>query len=72
MKNNKIVVALFIGAISPKQMPNINMIGAGIAHNDLVQVVNDTEQAKGYFGYALHESNEGKNLQSAFQIWSET
>ena len=72
MKNNKLVVALFVGAISAKQMPYINMIGAGIAHNDLVQVVNDTKQAEGYLGYALHDSNEGKNLQSAFQIWAET
>jgi hypothetical protein len=30
MKNNKLVVALFVGAISTKQLPNINMIGAGM------------------------------------------
>ena len=48
------------------------MIGAGISNNDLVQVVNDTEKAKIHLGYALHDSIEGKNLQSAFQAWVET
>jgi hypothetical protein len=72
MKNNKLVVSLFVGAISAKQISNINMISAGIAHNDFVQVVNDTEQAKAYLDYGLHDTNEGKNLQSAFQIWTET
>ena len=72
MKNNKLIIALFIGVISAKQIPNINMIGAGIAHNDFVQVVNDTEFAKDHLDYGLHNTNEGKNLQNAFQIWAET
>ena len=45
MKNNKIVIAIFIGIISAEQMPNINMIGAGMAHNDFVQVRNDSQDA---------------------------
>ena len=46
MKNHKLIVALFIGVISAEQIPNINMIGAGMAHNDFLQVTKDTQAAK--------------------------
>jgi hypothetical protein len=36
MKNYKIVVALLVGAISANQMPNFNMMDAGITHNGFV------------------------------------
>ena len=44
MKNNKLITALFLGTISAKQMANINMMGAGFADNDFVQVYNDNKQ----------------------------
>ena len=72
MKNNKLIVALFVGAISAKQLPNINMIGAGLLHDDFVQVANDTQNAAFMLDYALNDSNEGKNLQSAFEIWADS
>ena len=49
MKNHKLIVALFIGVISAEQIPNINMIGAGMAHNDFLQVTKDTQAAKHAF-----------------------
>ena len=50
----------------------ISMIGAGLLHDDFVQVANDTKDAAFMLDYALHYSDEGKNLQSAFDIWADS
>jgi len=48
------------------------MIGAGMLHNDFVQVSNATENAVGWLDYGLHETGEGKNVQDAFKIWADS
>jgi len=50
----------------------ISMIGAGMLHNDFVQVSNATENAVGWLDYGLHETVEGKNVQDAFKIWADS
>jgi len=62
MYSNKIVVALFVGAVSAKQLPNINMIGAGMLKSGQADVHNATVYAEAYGQYSLHNTTEGQNL----------
>lgn len=62
MYSNKIVVALFVGAVSAKQLPNINMIGAGMLKSGQVEVRNATTYAQAYGEYSLYDTTEGQNL----------
>lgn len=72
MKNNKLVVALFVGAISTKQLPNINMIGAAMLDKDIHDLQNTTHEAYVWGDSAINHTEEGNNLQSAYANWTQT